>query len=146
MSIFVFWRKFWSICDHKLSGNLSGTIKISPNLTLCHSYDRDPPPQQPRPVHIPSAKDPVPPRAINPAPNRAPVSIFIPPLLPGVLSSGAIRTPRSGSSPYQKIHSSFDVERLRGGGGGGPGSNMSVERGVGTRRHTHRMSASRQRA
>lgn len=67
--------------------------------------------------------------------------------LPGVLSSGDKRTLRSGSSPYQKIQSSLDVERLRGGGGGdGPGSNISAVRGVETRRHTHSISAARQRA
>lgn len=68
--------------------------------------------------------------------------------LPLLISSGATSSPRSGSSPYQKIHNSLDAAKLKGGGwegGGGPKSNMSEAR-VETRLQTHKMSAAKHRA
>lgn len=69
--------------------------------------------------------------------------------LPVVISSGVTRSPRSGSSPYQNIQSSLAAARLRGGGCAGADSPKSYRLagcGADTRRHTHKISAARQRA
>lgn len=68
---------------------------------------------------------------------------------PGVRSSMATSSLRSGSSPYQKIHNSLAAAKLRGGGcvgGGGPRSNKLAACGADTLRQTQRMSAAKQRA
>lgn len=78
---------------------------------------------------------------------------------PDFCNSGATRLLRSGSSPYQKIHSSLAAVNDSGGCVTAPlppdtdmfRSNRLAEAsgsclGAATRRHTHRMSAARQRA
>lgn len=66
-------------------------------------------------------------------------------ILPVIFSSGATNSFKSGSSPYQKIHNSLALARLRGGGSKASGVGRADPEHPKTRRHTHRISAAKHR-